>query len=309
MKTVTVPGSLLVPGTNTIAVEVHSVTAGAGRQLFDLQATLYGGGADTKAPTAPVLTAKAGASANTLTWTGSTDDLALAGYIVRRDGQVLAVTGPASLGFTDGTVTNSQSHSYSVTAFDMNGNTAGSNTATLNPVADPNLLPFGANWKWFYAEGGPAADWASTTFNDSAWATGAGEFGYGDSDEKTIISTAPTPRPMTAYFRTKVTITDPTAFSSVLASLVRDDGAVVYVNGVEVGRSNLPAGPIAFATPSTAIISDRAAERAIVPITIPASAFVPGVNTIAVEIHNSDRWSGDLSPTSQIWPKGSRRRA
>jgi hypothetical protein len=295
VKTVTVPGSLLVPGTNTIAVEVHTVTSGAGRQYFDLQATLYGGGGDTTAPTAPALTATAGATANTLSWTGSTDDIALGGYIVRRDGEVLAVAGPAALGFTDGTVTNSQSHSYTVTAFDMNGNTAGSNTATLNPVADPNLLAFGANWKWFYAEGGPAADWATTAFDDSTWATGAAELGYGDADEKTVISTAPTPRPLTAYFRTNVTITDPAAFSSVLASLIRDDGAVVYVNGVEVGRNNLPAGPITFATPATAIISDRAAEKTIIPITIPTSAFVPGVNTIAVEIHNSDRWSGDLS--------------
>jgi len=81
----------------------------------------------------------------------------------------------------------------------------------------------------------------------------------------------------------------------VLASLIRDDGAVVYVTGVEVGRDNLPAGPIAFATPSSTVISDRAAEKAIVPITIPSSAFVKGTNTIAVEIHNSDRWSGDLS--------------
>jgi hypothetical protein len=295
IKTVTVPGSLLVPGTNTIAVEVHNVTAGAGRQLFDLQATLYGAGGDTTAPTAPVLTATGSAASTALSWTGSTDDVALGGYVVRRDGQVLAVTGPAALGFTDGTATADQSHSYTVTAFDMNGNTAGSNTATVNPVANPNLLAFGANWKWFYAEGGPAADWASTSFDDSGWATGAAELGYGDSDEKTIISTAPTPRPLTAYFRTTVDVKDPAAFSSVLARLIRDDGAVVYVNGVEVGRDNMPAGPIGFSTPASTIISDRAAEKAIVPITIPSSAFVPGLNTIAVEIHNSDRWSGDLS--------------
>ena len=295
IKTVTVPGSLLVAGTNTVAVEVHNVTAGAGRQLFDLQATLYGGGNDTTKPTTPTLSATGGATANTLTWTGSTDDVALGGYIVRRDDQVIAVTSPTALGYTDGNVTNAQSHSYSVTAFDMNGNTAVSNTVTLNPVADPNLLGFGSNWKWFYAEGGPGAGWAQPTFNDSGWASGPAEFGYGDSDEKTLISTTAAPRPMTAYFRTTVTITDPAAFSSVLASLIRDDGAIVYVNGVEVGRDNLPAGAIGFSTPASTVISDRAAEKAIVPITIPASAFQPGANVIAVEIHNSDRYSGDLS--------------
>ncbi|MGN6694243.1 MAG: hypothetical protein ACTHN0_08700, partial [Aquihabitans sp.] len=295
VKTVTVPGSLLVAGTNTVAVEVHNVTAGAGRQLFDLQATLYGGGSDTTAPSPPTLSATAGATANALTWTGSTDDVALGGYIVRRDNQVIAVTAANALGYTDGNVTNTTSHTYSVSAFDTNGNTAGSNTVTLNPVADPNLLGFGASWKWFYAEGGPAADWAQPTFDDSGWATGPAELGYGDNDEKTLISTTAAPRPMTAYFRTTVTITDPAAFRSVLASLIRDDGAIVYVNGVEVGRDNLPAGAIAFSTPASTVISDRAAEKAIVPITIPASAFKPGANVIAVEIHNSDRYSGDLS--------------
>jgi hypothetical protein len=294
VKTVTVPGSLLVAGTNTIAVEVHTVTAGAGRQYFDLQATLYGTSGDTSAPSAPNLTATAGATATTLTWTGATDDTALGGYLVQRDGQLVAVTGPSSLGFTV-PVANTQSHSYVVTAFDMNGNTTASNTATVNPVANPNLLAFGSSWKWFYAEGGPAADWASPSFDDASWATGLGEFGYGDSDEKTVISSAPTPRPLTAYFRTTVNVDNPAAFASVLASLIRDDGAVVYVNGVEVGRDNLPAGPIAFSTPSSTIISDRTAEKTPVQITIPSSAFQPGANVIAVEVHNSDRWSGDLS--------------
>ncbi|HWJ98341.1 MAG TPA: fibrinogen-like YCDxxxxGGGW domain-containing protein [Acidimicrobiales bacterium] len=295
VKTITVPGSLLVSGTNTISVEVHSVTSGAGRQLFDLEATLYGAGGDTTPPSAPSLSGTGGATANTLTWTGSTDDVALGGYIVRRDNQVIAVTGPTALGFTDGSITSPQSHSYSVTAFDMNGNTAASNAVTLDPVADPNLLGFGANWKWFYAEGGPAADWAQPTFDDRTWATGQAELGFGDSDEKTLISTNPAPRPLTGYFRTTVDIADPAAFRTVLASLIRDDSAVVYVNGVEVGRDNLPAGPIAFATPASTIISDRAVEKTPISITIPASAFKAGTNVIAVEIHNNDRWSGDMS--------------
>ncbi|MEZ5138501.1 MAG: hypothetical protein R2711_06960 [Acidimicrobiales bacterium] len=70
---------------------------------------------------------------------------------------------------------------------------------------------------------------------------------------------------------------------------------MLYVNGVEVGRDNLPAGPIAFSTPASSVISDRTAERTPVRFTIPSTAFVAGTNTIAVEVHNSDRWSGDLS--------------
>jgi hypothetical protein len=289
-----VPGSLLRDGTNVVSVEVHSVTANAGRQMFDLQATLYAAGGDAQAPSAPVLTAVGGAGRIDLAWTPSSDDVAVGGYRVARDGQTVAVVGANATSFAD-VVDTAISHSYVVSAFDTGGNEAASGSVTVNPVADPNLLAYGATWRWFFAEGGPAAGWQGDGFDDTAWASGPGELGYGDSDERTIISTSPTPRPLTAYFRTTVDVADPAAFTSVLADLVRDDGAVLYVNGVEVGRDNLPAGPIAFGTPATRIISNRTEERTPVRFTIPASAFRPGTNTIAVEVHNSDRWSGDLS--------------
>jgi hypothetical protein len=294
VRTMTVPGSLLVAGTNTIAVEVHNVTANAGRLLFDLQATLYGSGGDAAAPTAPTATGSAGTSGPNLSWTASSDDTTLGGYLVRRDGAPVAVTGPGATTFTDGEA-SAAAHTYVITAFDTNGNATSSAPVTVGVAADPNLLSADATWRWFYAEGGPGAGWQAAGFDDAAWASGRGELGYGDSDERTVISTSPTPRPLTAYFRTTIEVADPAAFTSVVASLVRDDGAVVYVNGVEVGRDNMPAGQIDFSTPASTIISDRKAERTPVTITIPASAFTPGTNVIAVEVHNNDRWSGDLS--------------
>lgn len=295
MKTVTVPGSLLVNGTNTIAVEVHNVTAGAGRSMFDLQATLYGAGGDTSAPSAPAASATVANGGVDLSWTASSDDVAIGGYLIARDGQPLAVAGPAATAYRDAPVDVSVGHEYVVTAFDANGNVTASAPVATAAVANPNLLAYGSTWKWFYAEGGPAADWNAVGFDDSTWASGPAELGYGDSDEKTIISTAPTPRPLTAYFRTTIDVPNPAAFTSVIADLVRDDGAVLYINGVEVGRDNLPAGPIGFSTPASTIISNRTAERTPVTFTIPAGALVAGTNTIAVEVHNSDRWSGDLS--------------
>ena len=165
------------------------------------------------------------------------------------------MTGPTATSFGDGEVDTTQPHTYVVTAFDANGNETPSAAVTVAGAADPYLLRYGATWSWYYAEGGPTSDWAQPGFDDSTWLRGPGELGYGDNDEATIISTAPTPRPLTAYFRTVVDVPDPSAFSSVLAGLIRDDGAVVYVNGVEVGRDNLPDGPVAFATPASTVIS------------------------------------------------------
>jgi hypothetical protein len=295
IHTIAVPGSVLRSGRNVVAVEVHNVTAGGSRAFLDLEATALGANVDATAPSASSLTAAATASVVNLTWTAATDDVALGGYVLSRDGEPRAVVGPLATSFVDGEVDLAVEHRYTVTAFDRNGNATASNEVRTGVAVDPNLLPYGATWRWSYTEGGPAAGWQNDGFDDAGWASGPGELGYGDSDEKTIISTAPTPRPLTAYFRTTVTVDNPGAFTAVLADLVRDDGAVLYVNGVEVGRDNLPAGPIAFATPAVRVISTRAEERAPVRFTIPASAFRAGTNTIAVEVHNTDRWSGDLS--------------
>jgi hypothetical protein len=79
-----------------------------------------------------------------------------------------------------------------------------------------------------------------------------------------------------------------------VASLIRDDGAAVYVNGVEVFRSNLPAGALSFTTKASASLGG-VDEKNPIPFTIPASALVQGTNVIAVELHNAGPTNGDAS--------------
>ncbi|MCU1368824.1 MAG: hypothetical protein JWO77_18 [Ilumatobacteraceae bacterium] len=294
VHTISVPASLLEAGTNSVAVELHAMTANAGRGFFDLEATTYGAGGDTTAPTAPSVTATPANGRVGLSWTPGTDDTALGGYLITRDDQPLAVTGPTATSYTD-TVATNVAHTYVITSFDTNGNVRASSPVSTTVQANPDLLPSGASWRWSFTEAGQPDGWTQPGFDDSTWATGSGELGFGDSDEKTVISTAPAPRPLTAYFRTQVTVEDPAAFATVLADVIRDDGAVVYVNGVEVGRDNMPAGPAGPSTKAVIGISDRTAEKTPVSITIPASAFHAGVNMIAVEIHGNDRYTGDLS--------------
>ncbi len=298
---VTVPASLLVNGTNTLAVEVHQMRAGSSRAWFDLEASLYGSGADTTAPTAPTLTAAAAPTGGiALGWTGSSDDTAVGGYLVQRDGATATVVGPTATAWTDAGVDTTVSHTYQVVAFDTAGNQRPSNTVTRSPQANPNLLAMGSNWHWTFPADGAPVGWNAPAFDDSTWASGPGQLGFGDGNESTVISTEPAPRPLTAYFRTTVDVANPAAFSAILADVVRDDGMVLYVNGVEVARDNMPAGPIAYDTAAASAIDTRAGARTPVRVELSPSAFTAGTNTIAVEVHGIHRWTGDLTFNLQL---------
>ena len=71
------------------------------------------------------------------------------------------------------------------------------------------------------------------------------------------------------------------------------------INGVEAFRDNLPDGPLAPTTGAVNVV-EGAAERTPVVYTVPASALQPGVNTIAVEVHNANKWSGDMGMSMRI---------
>ena len=70
----------------------------------------------------------------------------------------------------------------------------------------------------------------------SSWSTGASELGWGDGDEATVI-----PRTaITQYFVRDFNVSNPAQYGDLTLRLMRDDGAVVYVYGVEVVCSNCP---------------------------------------------------------------------
>jgi glucose/arabinose dehydrogenase len=165
------------------------------------------------------------------------------------------------------------------------------------------LFPLGASWK--YLDSGITnipAGWTQPGFDDSSWSNGIAQFGYGDGGETTLIRGTRIPegtRIITTYFRKTFVLANPAAYASYVISLVRDDGAVVYLNGDEVFRSNLPTGivtsvtlaPIAVATIAGAADDESATFGAMVS----PARFVSGSNLLAVELHQQTAASTDLS--------------
>ena len=76
------------------------------------------------------------------------------------------------------------------------------------------------------------------------------------------------------------------AFDRLQVQLLRDDGAVVYLNGTEVLRDNLPAGTITHTTLALTAVGG-ADERTYFAFTVSAAYLVEGTNVLAVEVHQA----------------------
>ncbi|HHJ18320.1 MAG TPA: hypothetical protein ENJ84_00580, partial [Gammaproteobacteria bacterium] len=76
--------------------------------------------------------------------------------------------------------------------------------------------------------------------------------------------------------------------------LLRDDGAVVYLNGIELVRDNMAAGTFNYLTPASGTVGGSA-ETQYTRFSLPATALVTGNNTLAVEIHQRSGSSSDIS--------------
>lgn len=198
-------------------------------------------------------------------------------------------TGP-SLELVDMSSDNGQAASWAPS--EGTGTPAGVNSVHLGPVVT-SVLPAGSTWRYDATGGDLGTTWQGTGFDDSAWSSGAGALGFRNQGLLTAIPQ--TAGRVTYYFRTSFSLAPGDPIEAVELSLLRDDGAVVYINGAEVARSNMPAGPITFTLKASSAV-DAAAETQRVTIALPPSALATGTNVVAVEVHQrTTAASADLS--------------
>ena len=163
------------------------------------------------------------------------------------------------------------------------------------------LSPWGATWRYRDTGIAPPAAWTQLSYDDSAWASGAAELGYGDFDETTRVEDNPTPgynsadtnRYITTWFRRTFTVANAAQITALTARMIRDDGVAVYLNGQDIWRDNLAVG----ATPATTALSSISGTSESVQITktLNPASLVEGVNILAVEIHQQAADSSDIS--------------
>jgi hypothetical protein len=177
-----------------------------------------------------------------------------------------------------------------------------SNTTPLVPRGGTPAAPVG-NQVWRYLDNGSdqGTAWKEPGFNDSAWAQGVSELGYGRGNHRTAVSFGPDAnlKYVTTYFRT--TFQSPASLSNISALLGRvlfDDGVVVYLNGTEIFRQNLPA----VSNSSTLATATVDIATTFTQFVINPALLVAGTNVIAAEVHQVNRTSSDLAFDFELAP-------
>ncbi|WP_118976201.1 metallophosphoesterase [Taibaiella koreensis] len=170
-------------------------------------------------------------------------------------------------------------------------------TSSVVPQIPVTAFPIAKLSQWKYLDNGSNQDtaWRMPSFNDSSWSFGPGKLGYSDNPA-TTLSYGPNSgnKYITYYFRKPFTVSNLAGLSDSLdLNILRDDGAVVFINGVEVVRSNMDPGTYDYLTHSSTIV-DGADESTYFHYSVPKSVLVNGNNLIAVEIHQRDGTSSDL---------------
>lgn len=126
--------------------------------------------------------------------------------------------------------------------------------------------------RWQYLDrGDPGPDFANPDFDDSGWDAGPGPFGRED-----VVGTEVGPREV-VWFRNTFEVSSVSDINAIRAAYRRDDGVVVYVNGTEAFRDNVP----------TDLAVSGNDERTLQTASLDPGLFVVGSNTVAVELHQS----------------------
>lgn len=290
-------------GGNQLTVEIHQSGIASSDITFDLELK---GNVAFQPPLvsliSPINGDTIGATAFTLAAVASDNDgtIALIEFFDGATwlGTATAPTNNAYLlrwtGFTAGT------HVLTAMAVDSTGLSSVSAPATIRVL--PALVPRGAAWSYFNNGVSPEATWNSAAFDDSSWSNGVAQLGHGDGDEATDISltNALGVTNLTFYFRHVFTAPEPAGISNLVVRVLRDDGAIVYLNGTEVFRNNMPTGAVTYTTTASTTIAGN--DEIFHGAQVSPGLLVAGTNVLAVEIHQGNLSSSDVSFDLELLP-------
>ena len=157
------------------------------------------------------------------------------------------------------------------------------------------VINWGDSWSYWPGTSAPISNWDDPGTDISNWSTGPSGFGYGDNDDNTNLGQI-----ISVFARKTFQIDDPTMITKALFHIDYDDGYIAYLNGEEFSRRNMgaPNTQVYYNETTTGlheaeIYSGGFPEE--ISIDLNEFPIVSGENTLAVEVHNYNTSSSDLS--------------
>ncbi len=142
-------------------------------------------------------------------------------------------------------------------------------------LVEEAVVARGSSFRSWPGPGLPPAGWEQPSFDDAGWPEGPAPLGYG-GDEATTVPVAPA----AMLRRTFEVATTPV---SAVLRLRRDDGVVVWLDGAEILRDNLPTGPLGPATTASSPV-DGAGEVVWEGHALDPALLPPGPHTLAISV-------------------------
>ena len=162
----------------------------------------------------------------------------------------------------------------------------------MSSVDALQLFASTASWSYYDQGSLDGEDWIAADYDDSDWSTGNAPLGYGKDDITTTLDygTSSSAKRPTYYFRLPLTL-DSAPTNDPTLSFTVDDGFILYVNGTEAGRYNMPSGTVSYSDYATTYAPNNPDTGT---LSIGADLFQAGENIIAVEVHNNAANSSDI---------------
>ena len=169
-------------------------------------------------------------------------------------------------------------------------------TEGYRPYEGDVLVESGSYWQYLF-ESKPAEGWKLDNFDAAAWKSGKASIGYGDADLITKIGSNDLKKTVSRiYFRHEFSIEDLeiNSLKKLNVSLLADDGAVIYLNGKEIIRYNLPEGEINDNTKALKTAVKATGEMIYNNFTIPPTILKMGKNVISTVLIQRKGKSSDM---------------
>ncbi len=148
-----------------------------------------------------------------------------------------------------------------------------------------HLVAAGERWRYILGTDDPG-DWTAPDYDDASWPSGPSGFGYGDSDDATVLRTM---RGRTSTVFTRIAFEAPGDLAELWLEVRYDDGFAAFLNGTRVASVNAPR------TVSHKSRASDSQEDGSGRFAVPLDALREGRNVLAVVGLNRAHDSSDLT--------------